>query len=128
MSAESYQRVYLADYEPPAFLVEHVHLSFDIDDEACLVTSKLTVQRNPESPQVNAPFELSGKGLELVDIVLDGASLKESYCAGGKPFRPWHVRRRRCGCNPVRGRGLSSYDLVSGPSRCPGAIHGAPDC
>jgi aminopeptidase N len=78
MSAESYQRVYLADYEPPAFLVEHVYLSFDIDDEACLVTSKLTVQRNPESPQVNAPFELSGKGLELVDIVLDGASLKES--------------------------------------------------
>jgi aminopeptidase N len=78
MSAQSYQRVYLADYQPPAFLIEHVHLSFEIAEASCQVASKLEVQRNRDFPRANAPLELAGKELELVEIAIDGTPLKET--------------------------------------------------
>ena len=78
MSGQPYQRVYLADYEPPAFLVEHVNLSFEITESSCLVASKLELRRNREFPRANAALELSGEELELVEIALDGTPLKET--------------------------------------------------
>ena len=37
----------LADYQPPAFLVETVDLAFDLDEAATRVRSRLAVRRNP---------------------------------------------------------------------------------
>ena len=78
MATDRYQRVFLADYEPPAFLVEHVHLSFEIEKDTTHVTSRLVLRRNVDFPRVGEPLELFGKNLELVAIALDGAPLPSS--------------------------------------------------
>lgn len=75
MAANRYQPVFLADYEPPAFLVEQVYLSFEIAADTTLVTSKLALKRNVDFPRAGAALELFGKNLELVDLALDGRPL-----------------------------------------------------
>ena len=39
----------LADYRPPAFLVETGRSGFDLDEAATRVRSRMTVRRNPAS-------------------------------------------------------------------------------
>jgi aminopeptidase N len=75
MSAEPYQRVFLADYRPPPFFVEHVYLSFELGEASTIVVSKAAYRRNPEYPDADAALELSGKDLELLGIALEGAPL-----------------------------------------------------
>ncbi len=64
----------LADYHPPAFLVDTVDLTFDLDEAATQVRSHLTVRRNPEDDGTGALL-LDGEALTLVRIVLDGVEL-----------------------------------------------------
>ena len=52
----------LADYRPPAFLVENVELSFDLDAAATRVRSRMTVRRNAASTDPGAPLSLDGEG------------------------------------------------------------------
>src|SRR5581483_9601008 len=66
--------VRLADYQPPAFLVDHVDLSFDLDAAATRVTSRLTLRRNPDAPK-DAPLRLDGHALTLLHIARNGETL-----------------------------------------------------
>ncbi len=59
------------DYRPPAFLVDHVDLAFDLDPVATTVRSRLTLRRN----EPGAPLRLDGVALELLELRLDGAPL-----------------------------------------------------
>ncbi|MEO0392306.1 MAG: aminopeptidase N [Pseudomonadota bacterium] len=69
----------LADYTPPAYLIDEVDLNFDIHDDATTVTSKLDVRRNPDAaPGEPTTLELDGEELELVDIKLNGRALTEA--------------------------------------------------
>ena len=65
----------LADYRPPAFLIPAVDLSFDIRDDATLVTARLTVMRNPAAADPAAPLALDGDELKLESVRLDGKLL-----------------------------------------------------
>ncbi len=65
----------LADYQPPAFLVETVDLAFDLDEAATRVRSRLVVRRNPASADASAPLSLDGEALTLVRIALNGEEL-----------------------------------------------------
>ena len=69
--------VRLADYQPPAFLVESVTLDFDLDEAATTVKSALILRRNPATPP-DAPLHLNGEALTLVRIALDGIALPPS--------------------------------------------------
>ncbi len=69
--------VRLADYQPPAFLVEAVTLDFDLDEAATTVTSSLLLRRNPAAPP-DASLHLNGEALTLVRIALDGTPLPPS--------------------------------------------------
>ena len=64
----------LADYRPPAFLVDTVDLAFDLDQAATHVRSRLAVRRNPQG-EARAPLLLDGEALTLVRIALDGVEL-----------------------------------------------------
>ncbi|MFB6261391.1 MAG: aminopeptidase N, partial [Thiohalorhabdaceae bacterium] len=64
------QAVRLADYTPPAFLVDHVDLRFELGEEATLVHSRLTGRANPERMQSH--------DLVLDGVVLDGHPLDET--------------------------------------------------
>ncbi len=65
----------LADYRPPAFLVETVELAFDLDEAATRVRSRLTVRRNPDSADADAPLTMDGEALTLVRVALNGEEL-----------------------------------------------------
>jgi aminopeptidase N len=63
--------VLLAEYQPPAFLVDSVDLAFELDEHATRVTSRLMLRRNPRAA-ADAPLHLDGEALTLVRIALDG--------------------------------------------------------
>ena len=68
----------LADYRPPAFLIDTVDLSFDLDEAATRVRSKLSIRRNPASHETKAALELVGEALDLLSVKLDGEILGEN--------------------------------------------------
>jgi aminopeptidase N len=69
------QPVRLADYRPPAFLIDTVDLVFELDEADTRVKSRLRVRRNPEAADPKAPLHLDGEELELVSLALDGELL-----------------------------------------------------
>src|SRR5215472_1714826 len=65
----------LADYRPPAFLVDTVDLTFDLGESETRVRSRLAVRRNPETADAAAPLTLDGDELTLLSVALDGEAL-----------------------------------------------------
>ncbi|MDE2320095.1 MAG: aminopeptidase N, partial [Rhodospirillales bacterium] len=65
--------VKLADYRPPAFLVEHVALEFELDPQATIVKARLKLRRNAPGP-----LRLDGRKLELLSISLNGEALGDN--------------------------------------------------
>ena len=63
------------DYRPPAFLVDTVDLTFDLDPAATLVRSRLMLRRNPAAGVTDAPLHLDGGPLTLLEISLNGEAL-----------------------------------------------------
>ncbi len=70
--------IYLKDYTPPEYLVGQVDLTFILDAEDTRVSSRLTVQKNRQSPNDNAPLVLDGEDLVLESVKLNGQPLKPS--------------------------------------------------
>ena len=69
---------YLRDYKPPPFLISSVALDVDIRDDVTQVTAKMTVSRNPEALDRDAPLTLDGEDLNLESIAVDGSALRQS--------------------------------------------------
>src|SRR5580692_7662271 len=67
--------VRLAEYRPPAFLIDTVDLVFELEDSGTRVKSRLRIRRNPESPDRSAALQLDGEELALVSLALDGELL-----------------------------------------------------
>jgi aminopeptidase N len=72
------QTIYLKDYAPPAFLVEHVALDVDIRQDDALVQAKLRIRRNPKAADPKAPLALDGEELELMSVAIDGTLLRDN--------------------------------------------------
>ena len=47
MKTDTPQTTYLADYRPPAFLVDSIALTFDLDPEATRGRAESRLRRNP---------------------------------------------------------------------------------
>ncbi len=71
MSNDTPTPVHLADYAPPPFLIEAVHLDVDIRAGETIVTALLTCARNPTVPG-GLPLALDGEELETLSVLLDG--------------------------------------------------------
>ena len=67
--------VRLAEYRPPAFLIDTVDLVFELEDSDTRVKSRLRIRRNPESFDRSAALHLDGEELALVSLALDGDAL-----------------------------------------------------
>ncbi|MCP5298633.1 MAG: aminopeptidase N [Chromatiaceae bacterium] len=63
----------LADYRPPAYLIESADLEFDLRDQGTRVVSRLAIRRNPEGP--GGSLCLDGEGLLPVWVRVDGNEL-----------------------------------------------------
>lgn len=77
------QTTHLSDYQPSAWLVDNLYLTFELSDESTLVTTKTQFIRHQidnESEQNQSELRLDGENLELLGIKLDGEILdNESY-------------------------------------------------
>src|SRR6202023_2859444 len=69
------QPVRLADYRPPAFLIDTVDLVFELGGADTRVKSRLRLRRNPEVPAPNASLHLDGEELDLVSLALEAEPL-----------------------------------------------------
>jgi aminopeptidase N len=78
MRTETPQPIRLFDYTPPAFLIDHVHLDFDLKPGATRVKARLEIRRNGAS---GAPLVLNGERLKLKSLVLDGETLSANQYA-----------------------------------------------
>ncbi len=70
---------YLADYTPPAYLVEQIHLEFQLQPTETRVHARMSMQRNPESTPPHPPLSLDGRELELCALLLDGHPLQPEH-------------------------------------------------
>lgn len=69
--------IYLADYQVPDFLVDHVDLRFELFEDGARVHSTLSVRRNPDAQDASAALALDGDSLTLENLSLDGRVLSE---------------------------------------------------
>ena len=65
----------LADYRPPAFLVDEIALDFRLDAKATRVKSRLVVRRNGDHAE---PLKLDGERLGPISVTMDGRILEPS--------------------------------------------------
>ncbi|KPC54700.1 aminopeptidase N [Amantichitinum ursilacus] len=63
------------DYTPPAFLIDRVDLTFELEETHTRVLSRLVLKRNPAHPTADAPLVLNGEELSLESIKVDGRQL-----------------------------------------------------
>jgi aminopeptidase N len=61
-----------ADYAPPAFWIDSVDLSFDLDPAKTRVLNKMKIRRNPDAP-LDAPLRLDGDELNLARVLVNGS-------------------------------------------------------
>jgi aminopeptidase N len=66
------QMIRRADYTPPAFWIDSVDLSFDLDPAKTRVLNKMRVRRNPAAA-FDAPLRLDGDELNLARVLVNGA-------------------------------------------------------
>ena len=99
-----------ADYSAPAFWIDSVHLTFDLDPAKTRVLNKMTLRRNPDvSVQ---PLRLDGEALNLARVLVNGqgASFKLD---GGKlvlenlPLEGAFELEIFTTCEPLRNTSLS---------------------
>jgi len=75
MRTETPQPIHLADYRPPAYLVDEIHLDFDLAPRATRVKARLSIRREGEHRE---PLWLNGERLKLISLTLDGKPLTET--------------------------------------------------
>ncbi|MDB5452591.1 MAG: pepN, partial [Caulobacteraceae bacterium] len=71
MRTETPREIKLADYRPPAFLIDTVDLDFQLEPNATRVTCRLAVRRNGAHAE---PLVLDGVRLKLVSVAVDGGA------------------------------------------------------
>jgi aminopeptidase N len=68
----------LADYRPPAFLIDEVHLDFHLEPGATRVKARLALRRNGKHAEA---LRLNGERLKPISVAMDGRRLGASEYA-----------------------------------------------
>ncbi len=76
------QPIYLADYQPPPFLVEHVDLTFRLNPSATRVLARIRFKPNPEAA-AGQNLRLDGEGLKLISATINGTQVSATPDATG---------------------------------------------
>ncbi len=69
--------IFLKDYQPPMYLIEHVKLHFDLHETKTVVTSTLKIRVNNENKEAAKSLVLDGQNLELLSVKIDGKALSD---------------------------------------------------
>ncbi|WP_424933047.1 aminopeptidase N [Amaricoccus macauensis] len=65
----------LADYTPPAYLVDRAELTFRLDPEATRVLARLEMRPNPAVSGPSRDLRLDGRGLKLISAAINASPL-----------------------------------------------------
>jgi len=68
------------DYAPPAFWIDTVDLTFDLDPAKTRVLNRMRVRRNPDQP--GQPLRLDGEDLNLARVLVNGEGTSFRMDAG----------------------------------------------
>jgi aminopeptidase N len=106
-----------AEYQPPAYLIREVELTFDLDPAKTLVASKLHIERNPAVPA--GPLKLHGEELTLLRCLADGQSVSfrhegDLLVIDNPPAAERFVLEIRNTCAPDKNTALSGLYPSSG--------------
>ena len=71
----------LSDYAPPAFLVDHCDLTFQLDPDRTRVLSRIAFRPNPDATE--STFFLHGTHMTLISARIDGQPVTPSVTADG---------------------------------------------
>lgn len=85
MSTQQNKVIYLKDYEPPAFLINDVKLTFKLSPSKTTVTSKINFE--PNSLSSNKVFVLMGEELSLIWATIDGIPISPTLTENGLTCR-----------------------------------------
>ena len=72
MRTDTAQPIQLSEYRPPAYLVDEVHLTFDLQPNTTRVTARLSVRRNGDHAE---PLAFNGEHLKPISVAIDGRAL-----------------------------------------------------
>ena len=75
------QTVYLADYTPPAYLIDAVNLSFALHPTKTRVRSRITFRPNPDT--TDRTFFLHGADLTFISASIDGVPVSPTLTDEG---------------------------------------------
>lgn len=75
MKSEKPRAIRLADYRPPAYLIDKVDLDFALHPSATRVRARLKVRANPDAAVPAGPLRLDGEQFQLGRISIDGVEL-----------------------------------------------------
>ena len=78
MNAATRQPIRLKDYKVPTYLIPNTKLRFELGEESTEVHSTLSLQRNPLADEEDRQLRLHGEGIELLELKLNGAALREA--------------------------------------------------
>lgn len=72
--------IYLKDYAPPKFVIDSIHLIFEINENQTKVISKMNIHKNPAAADKNTPLVMDKGDFEIVSVIADGMILlKDEY-------------------------------------------------
>ena len=74
MKTDTPRPILLREYRPPSYLIDTVHLDFNLHATETRVRSKLKFRRNPDVAN-HGPLVLDGEGVQLEQVKLDGRVL-----------------------------------------------------
>ena len=75
MRTDTPKTIYLKDYTPAPFLVEHMDLSFDLREDNTTVVSTVRYKKNPEG--VSSNLTLNGEHQKLISVSIDGEAYSD---------------------------------------------------
>ncbi len=75
------QTIHLSDYTPFGWLIDSVHLTFDLDPHATRVSSRIAFRPNPEATE--RQFFLHGEGPRLIAARIDGQEVSPEITDDG---------------------------------------------
>jgi len=80
MATCKHATIYRKDYTPPTYLVDTVQLTFELNEDITIVSSRLTMRANYDTTAKSHPLVLEGHRFTLRSIRIDGMPLQpEQY-------------------------------------------------
>ncbi len=121
MRTETPIAINLKDYQPSAWLIDHVSLDFRLEPNNTIVFARTDFRTNPEADTVGGKLVLTGENIRLKSIAITGIALNETeYSVTDKyliihepPLEPFTLEIETV-CNPERNTALSGLYRTGG--------------